>query len=102
MIFNFFITFRCYSSQGLCEGGCATQFEECENKKCSDLVEVTDWTPWLKSNETTIGGSWHEQRFRFSYKAPVALSQIGQVHMEERYCRGKQKMFALAVNLVIS
>ena len=82
-------TRRCYSSQGVCEGGCATQFEECENKKCSDLVEVTDWTPWLKSNESDVGGSWHEQRFRFSYKAPVSVRQVGQVHMEERYCRGK-------------
>ena len=52
-------------------------------------MKVTDWTPWLKSNESNIGGSWHEQRFRFSYKAPVLLSDVGQVHTEERYCRGK-------------
>ena len=65
-------------------------------------MEVTDWTPWLKSNETTIGGSWHEQRFRFSYKAPVALSQIGQVHMEERYCRGKQKKWYFVIKIVLT
>ena len=79
-------TRRCYSSQGQCQGGCATQYEECEDKQCSNLVEVTDWTPWLKANNT-VGGSWYEQRFRFSYKAPVTESQAGHVHMEERHCR---------------
>ena len=67
---------RCFSSQGECMGGCATQYEECENKQCSDLVEVTDWTPWLVSNRSSVGGSWYEKRFRFSYKAPSALSQV--------------------------
>ena len=67
---------KCFSSHGNCEGGCATQFEECENKQCSNLVEVTDWTPWLKSNTTSVGGSWYESRFRFSYKSSGKNSYI--------------------------
>jgi semaphorin 5 len=81
-------TRRCYSSQGTCEGGCAKEFEECEDKMCSDLMEVTDWTPWLQSNQSEIGGSWYEKRFRFSYQSPVSISEVGQVHSEERFCRG--------------
>ena len=60
---------KCFNSRGNCEGGCATQYEKCENKQCSNLVEVTDWTPWLKSNESSVGGAWYEERFRFSYKS---------------------------------
>lgn len=81
-------TRRCYSSSGLCEGGCAKEFEECENKQCSDLMEVTDWTPWVKTNLSKVGGSWYESRYRFTYRAPVAINQVGQVNSEERFCRG--------------
>lgn len=83
---------KCFSADQLeqCQGGCATEYQECENKQCSDLVEVTDWTPWLKAN-SSIGGSWIEQRFRFSYKAP--LQKIGQIHMEERSCRGTHNCY---------
>jgi semaphorin 5 len=81
-------TRMCFSGQGTCDGGCAKEFEECEEKKCSDLMEVTDWTPWLRSNQSVDGGSWYEKRFRFTYQSPVSMSEVGKVHSEERFCHG--------------
>lgn len=84
---------KCFSGREECQAGCSVEYEECENKQCSNLVEITDWTPWLKGNSSDIGGSWTEKRFRFSYKAPSQASEIGKIHVEERYCRGTNNCY---------
>ncbi len=79
---------KCFGNTGTCDGGCAKEFAECENKKCSELMEVTDWTPWLRSNTSSVGGSWYETRYSFTYKSPASIHEVGQVNSEERFCRG--------------
>ena len=74
---------KCFDNN--CGKGCDKQYEECEDKKCSGLMDVTDWTPWIKSN-SSLGGAWYEKRFRFTYRSPVSVDQVGQVNAEERFC----------------
>ena len=86
---------KCYGSD--CLSGCDRQYEECEgSKKCSDKLVVTDWTPWMKTN-ASAGSSWYEKRFRFSYVAPVALNQVGEVSDEQRYCTGPNQCSVMQV-----
>jgi len=68
---------------------CSKEFEECENKKCTDQIDVTDWTPWIKTLDNGTGKA-EEQRFRFSYRGSptIRLNELGNVEREERQCEG--------------
>jgi chondroitin sulfate proteoglycan 4 len=79
-------TRKCYGAE--C-AGCDTDFEQCENRHCSELMEITDWTPWVRlggNSSVDTPGSWHEKRFKFTYRSPVSVNAAGRVEDEERFC----------------
>ena len=86
---------KCFDNN--CVKGCNKQYEECEDKKCSELLDVTDWTPWIKSN-SSLGGAWYEKRFRFTYRAPLSVDQVGHVNEEERFCTSTNQCSVTSIN----
>ncbi|TRY69068.1 hypothetical protein TCAL_11284 [Tigriopus californicus] len=87
---------QCFGLQ--CSGSCSKEFEECESTECSDLLEVTDWTPWIRTNGSAWdGGSWSEKRFRFNYQAPLAINQVGDISEEERICKSTNHCSMLSI-----
>ncbi|XP_076324737.1 semaphorin-5A-like isoform X2 [Tachypleus tridentatus] len=67
--------------------GCATENQECNIQKCTELRKASKWTPWLKVNSTKNG--YFEQRFRFICRVSVPsedLFRIGHMKTEERFC----------------
>ena len=86
---------KCYGD-GECLGGCDRDYQECEGPRTdcaetSEVMEVTDWTPWVKSN-SSVDGAWYEKRFRFSYRS-AGSSGAGNndLQEEERYCTGRNQ-----------
>ena len=85
----------CYGD-GECSGGCDKDYQECEGTRTdcaesSEVMEVTDWTPWIRSN-SSVNGAWYEKRFRFSYRS-AGSSGAGNndLQEEERYCTGRNQ-----------
>ena len=69
-----------------CTSSCSKEYQSCEVKKCTDTLDVTDWTPWVKS-----GPEGNETRFRFSYRGTNLMSSRGSVvQREDRSCRGSR------------
>ena len=61
-------------------------YQECEGtrtdcRESSEVMEVTDWTPWVKSN-SSVDGAWYEKRFRFSYRS-AGSSGAGNNDLQE-------------------
>ena len=84
-------------SEGLVSG-CDTEYSECEGREgCAGVSDVTDWTPWVKTN-TSVGDSWYEKRFRFSYRAPVSLEGSGRPVIEERFCEPSGRCSMTSIN----
>ncbi len=86
-------------------GGCGRDFEECrETSGCGDESDVTDWTPWVRtgnsssSSSAAAAGGWYEKRFRFTYRAPVALEGSGRPMEEERYCSSAGRCSVTSIN----
>ena len=87
---------KCYGDA--CSSGCSKEYDTCENKKCSDQVDVTDWTPWIKINSTQSG--WNEKRFRFSYRGSptIRLNKLGHIEAEQRFCSDETRCVSTSLS----
>uniref|UniRef100_A0A5S6QKT5 Sema domain-containing protein n=1 Tax=Trichuris muris TaxID=70415 RepID=A0A5S6QKT5_TRIMR len=68
--------------------GSAQEFESCNNHQCEEIYRVSDWTQWVKIDETSTGGLLH-QRYRFSCSArlPNPSDLIAKpITVEEKVC----------------
>ncbi len=77
--------------------GCGVEYQSCVGREgCSDMVDVTDWTPWIRTN-ASVGDAWYEKRYRFQYGAPVSLEGSGKPEVEERFCQEVGRCSATSV-----
>lgn len=68
--------------------GCTTEHRACNVEPCQEVRRNTPWTPWMPVN-VSQSGARHEQRFRFTCRAPLADPhdlQIGKKRVDSRYC----------------
>jgi semaphorin 5 len=96
-------TRKCYGAAE-CVGGCDRDYQECEGRRkdcssvSSDVMEVTDWTPWIRSN-SSINGAYYEKRFRFTYRGVDGADVTGSDNLreEERFCQGRNQCSVTSV-----
>ena len=87
---------KCFGAATCGGGGCDKDYQECEGRRrdcsasTSDVMEVTDWTPWIRSN-SSVSGAWYEKRYRFTYRAVDGPDVTGSDNLreEERFCTGR-------------
>uniref|UniRef100_UPI00398F897E semaphorin-5B isoform X2 n=1 Tax=Pristiophorus japonicus TaxID=55135 RepID=UPI00398F897E len=82
-----------HSRQRSCENGntcpgCAVEHRACNVDSCPEVRRNTPWTPWMPVN-ISQNGARHEQRFRYTCRAPLADPhdlQLGKKRVDGRFC----------------
>ncbi|XP_069790895.1 semaphorin-5B isoform X2 [Narcine bancroftii] len=68
--------------------GCTVEHRACNVDSCPEVRRNTPWTPWMPVN-ISQNGARHEQRFRFTCRAPLADPhdlQLGKKRTDSRFC----------------
>ncbi|XP_060684257.1 semaphorin-5B isoform X1 [Hemiscyllium ocellatum] len=68
--------------------GCNVEHRACNVDSCPEVRRNTPWTPWMPVN-ISQNGARHEQRFRYTCRAPLADPhdlQLGKKRVDSRFC----------------
>ncbi|XP_038646008.1 semaphorin-5B isoform X1 [Scyliorhinus canicula] len=82
-----------HSRQRSCENGntcpgCTEEHRACNADSCPEIRRNTPWTPWMPVN-VSQNGARHEQRYRYTCRAPLADPhdlQLGKKRVDSRFC----------------